>query len=130
IVTRGYARGSSSSLNWGDVSDDQLSLTFDIGEVEPTNYESESYDYWFFGLYLDNCDTSYTWGDNFVQLSYVDDEQNTIDLSGLEDPFHIDEPDTGTCPTPSPATPSPVTPAPVTEATPAPTPAPAMRGET
>ncbi|CBJ30862.1 conserved unknown protein [Ectocarpus siliculosus] len=126
IVSGGYASGSSTL--WGDASDDQLSLTFDMGELDQRYSESGGYYYWLFNLYLDNCDTSYTWDDNFVQLSYVDDEQNAIDLSAFEDPYYIEEPDTGICPTPSPATPSPATPAPVTDATPAPTPAPTMRG--
>ncbi|CAN0564306.1 unnamed protein product [Ectocarpus sp. 12 AP-2014] len=111
-----------------------MSLNFDIGEadLDPVYWLTGTVDeyYWYFSVYVDNCDTSYTWNDNFVQLSYVDDEQNTIDLSGFEDISFIDEPDTGMCPTPSPATPSPATPAPVTDSTPAPTPAPTMRGET
>ncbi|CAN0347709.1 unnamed protein product [Ectocarpus sp. 6 AP-2014] len=120
IASWGYTSGSDGEL-YADLSDDQLSLTFDIGEadLDPTYVESEDYYYWHFALSLDNCDSSYTWSDNFVQLSYVDDEQNTIDLSVFEDP-DIDEPDTGICPTPSPVTPSP--------AMPAPTPAPTMRG--
>ncbi|CAN0113075.1 unnamed protein product [Ectocarpus sp. 12 AP-2014] len=123
IVTRGNTYGGNG-IFWGDVSDDQFSLTFDMGEVDPIYEQSDDFYYWEFVIYLDNCDTSYTWGDNFVQLSYVDDEQNTTDLSAFEDPNDIDEPDTGICPTPSPAAPSPATPAPVTDATPAPTPTP------
>ncbi|CAM9198809.1 unnamed protein product [Ectocarpus sp. 8 AP-2014] len=95
-----------------------------MGEVDQGYDASDGFYYWSFELYLDNCDTSYTWDDNFVQLSYVDDEQNTTDLSAFEDADYIDEPDTGICPTPSPTTPSPATPAPVTDATPAPTPSP------
>ncbi|CAM9603285.1 unnamed protein product [Ectocarpus fasciculatus] len=130
FVTSGYAAGGGYVHTSGDVSDDQYSITFEVGEVGEWYDRFDGYTYRYFDIYLDNCDTSYTWGDNFVQLSYVDDEQNIIDLSAFEDPTSIDEPDTGICPTPSPATPSPATPTPVTEATPAPTPAPTMRGET
>ncbi|CAN0265590.1 unnamed protein product, partial [Ectocarpus fasciculatus] len=121
IANFGYTTGSGDSLD-ADRSDDRMSLTFDIGEagLDPIYVESEDYYYWHFALYFYNCDTSYTWSDNFVQLSYVDDEQNTIDLSVFEDP-DIDEPDTGICPTPSPVTPSP--------SMPAPTPPPTIRGE-
>ncbi|CAM9558287.1 unnamed protein product [Ectocarpus sp. 12 AP-2014] len=127
----GYVEGDSTSIS-GDVSDDQLSITFDMGEagLDPFYVLTETQDhyYWYFWVILDNCDTAYTWSDNFVQLSYVDDEQNIIDLTGFEDP-NIDETDTGTCcEYGSRATPSPVAPTPVTDATPAPTPAPTMRG--
>ncbi|CAM9291102.1 unnamed protein product [Ectocarpus sp. 12 AP-2014] len=97
IASWGYTTGSDGELD-ADISDDQLSLTYDIGEadLDPVSVESEDYYYWHFALHLDNCDTSYTWSDNFVQLSYVDDEQNIIDLSVFQDP-DIDEPDTGIC---------------------------------
>ncbi|CAM9959638.1 unnamed protein product [Ectocarpus fasciculatus] len=121
----GYIEGDSTSIS-GDVSDDQLSITFDMGEagLDPFYVLTQTQDhyYWYFWVILDNCDTAYTWSDNFVQLSYVDDEQNIIDLSGFEDP-NIDETETGIC-----STPSPITPTTVTDATPAPTPAPTMRG--
>ncbi|CAN0235550.1 unnamed protein product, partial [Ectocarpus sp. 12 AP-2014] len=124
IVTRGFASSSDNNPLEGEVSDDQLTLTFNMGEVDQGYDASDGFYYWSFEFHLDNCDTSYTWDDNFVQLSYVDDEQNTTDLSAFEDADYIDEPDTGICPTPSPTTPSPATPAPVTDATPAPTPSP------
>ncbi|CAB1106474.1 unnamed protein product [Ectocarpus sp. CCAP 1310/34] len=108
---------------WGDVSDDQLTLTFNMGEVDQGYDAPDSFYYWSFELYLDNCDTSYTWDDNFVQLSYVDEEQNTTDLSAFEDADYIDEADTGICPTPSPTTPVPVT-----DANPAPPPSPTADG--
>ncbi|CBJ48515.1 WSC domain containing protein [Ectocarpus siliculosus] len=127
IATSGYAYGTDSTSMSGNVSNDQSSFTFEIGEADLDPYYSTyggGYYFWQLYLYLDNCETSYTWSDNFVQLSYIDDEQNTIDLSGSEDPFIHDS----DCPTPSPTTPTPATPAPVTDATPAPTPAPTVDG--
>ncbi|CAM9951075.1 unnamed protein product [Pylaiella littoralis] len=131
IANRGYAGGTIDGNRRGisgDVSDDGASLTFDMGEsnLDPTYSEAGGYYYWSFQLWPYNCDTSYTWSDSFVQLSYVDDEQNTIDLSEFEDPY-ISGPDTGTCSTPSPATPSPATPPP--PPTPSPTPSPTVLEE-
>ncbi|CAN0489959.1 unnamed protein product, partial [Ectocarpus sp. 8 AP-2014] len=80
IATSGTATGADFTKISGDVSDDQMSLTFDIGEadLDPIYWLTETVDqyYWYYFVYVDNCDTSYTWSDNFVQLSYVDDEQN------------------------------------------------------
>ncbi|CAB1105166.1 unnamed protein product [Ectocarpus sp. CCAP 1310/34] len=119
IVNSGVASATiegNLTTVYGEVSDDQLSVTFGMGEsgVDPSSYDSG----WSgFLVSLDNCDTSYTWSDNFFEVSYVDDEQNTIDLSAFEDP-DIEIPDTGICPTPSPVTPSPATLAPGTAASP------------
>ncbi|CAN0069455.1 unnamed protein product, partial [Ectocarpus sp. 6 AP-2014] len=122
IVNSGVASATiegNSTTVYGEVSDDQMSVTFGMGEsgVDPSSYDSG----WSgFLVSLDNCDTSYTWSDNFFEVSYVDDEQNTIDLSAFEDP-DIEIPDTGICPTPSPVTPSPAAQAPVTNAAASPT---------
>lgn len=78
----------------GIVSDDQRSVTIDMSAATP---RYSSYYYWNLRLDINNCDASYTRGDNFVQLSYVDDEENIIDLSGFETPSFIDGPDTGVC---------------------------------
>lgn len=92
----GIRDGDTGNI-YGDVSDDKFSVAFDMGEsdLDPVYLEAGFYNYWF-AIYLDNCDTSYTWSDNFVQVSYVDDEENTIDLSAFDDP-DIYDPDTGTC---------------------------------
>ncbi|CAN0140511.1 unnamed protein product [Ectocarpus sp. 12 AP-2014] len=122
VSVRGYLQGIYLGLS-GDVSDDEMSVTIDMADLDPAYSDGGGYYYWTVYVSLDNCDTAFTWSDDFFQLSYVDDEVNTIDLSGFENP-HIVDSDTGICATPSPAMPSPPTPTPVTDATPAAT----MRG--
>lgn len=95
IATDGSAYGEDAFMS-GEVSDDQSSITFDLSELEP-NFIDDIFDYRF-TLYLDNCDTAYTWSDNFFQMSYVDDERNSIDVSRFEGRYPtIIGPDTGTC---------------------------------
>lgn len=79
--------GDFTSIS-GDVSEDEKSVTFDLGEsnLDATYFESGGHYYWNFFLFVDNCETSYTWSDEFVQLSYIDYEENTIDLSAFENP--------------------------------------------
>lgn len=100
IVSSGSAGGYLQDVLYvnlsGDVSDDQMSVTIDMGNLDPIYSDAGGYYYWTMYVGLDNCDTSYTWSDNFFELSYVDDEQNIIDLSGFENPY-IYDPDTGTC---------------------------------
>lgn len=63
----------------------------------PYYYETlGGYSETYFRLYPDSCDTSFTWSDNFLQVSYVDDEGNALDLSAFESPI-VFGPDTGTC---------------------------------
>ncbi|CAN0347669.1 unnamed protein product, partial [Ectocarpus sp. 6 AP-2014] len=59
IVSAGLASSSDNIPFEGDVSDDQLTLTFNMGEVDQGYHASDSFYYWSFELYLDNCDTSY-----------------------------------------------------------------------
>lgn len=75
----------------GDPSDDGTSVIFDLRDtwIDPV-VDTSGY-YWNVKLGLDNCDTGYTWSDNFFQLSYVDDEQNIIDLSEFENPSTWDK---------------------------------------
>lgn len=97
--TRHHVDGHYTDQLYGEVSDNQTSVTFDTrgADLDPRYHSTSGYYYWNFWLYsLDNCNTSYTWSDNFVELSYVDDELNTIDLSALED-ASTSGPDTGTC---------------------------------
>lgn len=91
-----------SGTEWisGDVSDDSTSVVFDTTsnlDLGPTWVPGgESY-LWYFNFYVDNCDTGFTYSDNFFQLSYVDDEQNVIDLSGFDTPDDIFAPANGVC---------------------------------
>lgn len=93
-----YGEIVSGDYGWvsGDVSDDLASITFDtsVSGLDSHYYEAGiSY----FRFVVDNCDTAFTWSDNFFELSYVDDEQNTIDLYGVENPDDIFGPDNGAC---------------------------------
>lgn len=102
IAVSGYATGTvegSFTAIWGEASDDKMSFTIDIGvaDLDPRYTEWAGNYYWGISLVIDNCDTSYTWGDSFFEVSYVDDEQNTIDVSALEDAAYIRDPDTGIC---------------------------------
>ncbi|CAN0447092.1 unnamed protein product [Pylaiella littoralis] len=115
--------GDDKTTISGDVSDDKTSVMFDIGQsgLNPSSWGYENS--WYVILGLNNCDTGYTWNDNFFQLTYVDDEQNIIDLSDFkyttildldeEGRPSFDNGDDGICPTPSPVidvTPAPTTP--------------------
>lgn len=83
----------------GDESEDGTRVTFDMADLNPAYNEAGGYYYWLVELAYFNCDTSYTWDDNFVHFSYEDDDVANsfdMDVSAFETPF-INGPDTGIC---------------------------------
>eukprot|EP00903_Cladosiphon_okamuranus_P019191 g17651.t1 len=100
IVLDGFVFSGTEDIP-GEVSEGRTSVLFDTTsdlDLGPAWVPiGESY-LWYFTVYVDNCDTGFTYRDNFFELSYVDDEQNIIDLSGFDTPDDIFAPATGICP--------------------------------
>lgn len=104
-VVGGYSGAFSTNDNpAGEVSDDRTSVVFDTTsnpDLGISWYSDVESFRWSFTIYVDNCDTGFTYNtvydDNFFELSYVDDEQNIIDLSGFETPDDIFAPANGIC---------------------------------
>lgn len=96
----GYVRIGRGDNPAGEVSDDRTSIVFDTTsdpDLGPSYYSTGESFRWDFTIYVDNCDTGFTYGDNFFFLSYVDDEQNVTDLSGFETPDDIFAPANEIC---------------------------------
>lgn len=93
-----YGETGFGGSGWisGDVSDDLATVIFDTSVSGLDSHDNEA-GISYFRFVVDNCDTAFTWSDNFFQLSYVDDELNTIDMSGVENPDDIFGPDNGAC---------------------------------
>lgn len=94
-IATGTIDGDQTSIS-GEISDDQTRITFDMGAAGLDPYYYGTLGETYFTLYPASCDTSFTWSDNFLQVSYADDEGNTLDLSAFESPI-VFGPDTGTC---------------------------------
>eukprot|EP00903_Cladosiphon_okamuranus_P015619 g14423.t1 len=103
MVIGGFVFSGFSDGEWisGDISDDRTSVVFDTTgdpDLGPAWVSiGESY-LWYIRFFVDNCETGFTYSDDFFQVSYVDDEQNVIDLSGFETPDGIFAPANGICP--------------------------------
>lgn len=80
------------------ISDDRKRIVFDIGEGGTFINSGGGYYSWFVRVSMDNCNPTYTWSDMDIQMSWVDDEQNIVDLSDLENPRIGDgQEDIGVC---------------------------------
>ncbi len=92
---------SRAPWGWGTYKSETIAANhtrFSFSNYELAYNPSEGwYSAYFSVSGIDNCDPKYTWSDNFIQVSYVDDEQNTIDLSSLDNLFIMPPGDTGTC---------------------------------
>lgn len=90
IAIKGSVTGDSSTDMLVEANPSDLaSITFDIGEygLDPYfNPWEDSYYGWRFFVFVNACDTSGAWNDNFLQLSYTDDENNTVDMSAFGNP--------------------------------------------
>ena len=78
------------------VSGDVTTITFDLSERTDYNYSGTWYEWRFVISLRDACNLHYTWSDDFIQMSYVDDEQNSLNMFGVER-LSIIGPDTGYC---------------------------------
>lgn len=101
IVVLGHLGGRTDDGDYagliGDESEGGTRVTFDMSDLNPAYSEAGGYYYWILELGLDNCDTAYTWDDNFIHLSYEDETENfEMDVTTFEDPY-IRNPDTGIC---------------------------------
>ncbi|CAN0018604.1 unnamed protein product, partial [Ectocarpus fasciculatus] len=100
IVIDGAVYSGTEDIS-GDVSDDQTTVVFDTTsdlDLGPAWVPIGDSYLWYFTFYVDNCDTGFTYSDNFFEVSYVDDEGNVLDLSGFETPDDIFAPASGICP--------------------------------
>lgn len=99
IVIDGAVHSGTEYIS-GDVSDDKTTVVFDTAsdlDLGPAWVPIGDSYLWYFSFYVDNCDTGFTYSDNFFEVSYVDDEGNVLDLSGFESPDSIFAPASGIC---------------------------------
>lgn len=82
IVTKGFVYGEETWV-YGQVGADMKSITItkDGFAYDPAGeYIAKLW------IDLDVCDTSLIWSDFFDKISYVDDQNNSLDSSAIEEP--------------------------------------------